>query len=123
MASDDCLPQDHFHVINVNKIDGFIFEVIACDDIELKQNEEYSLPIDFEFNSSADYIGFIIMTHEKREGLKINQERFSPMDRSNKIDIIFMGINSIKIKKGEKLGNLMVYKLSDEMPKIWNIEK
>ena len=120
MASDDCLQQDHFHVININKIDGFIFEVIACEDIELNQNEEYSLPIDFEFNSSDDYIGFIIMTHKKREDLQINQERCSPMNRSEKIDIIFTGMNSIQIKKGEKLGNLTIFKLSDEITNIEN---
>ena len=120
MASDDCLPNVHFHVINVNKIDGFIFEVIACEDIELRRNEEYSFPIDFEFNCSADYIGFIIMTHEKQENLQIKQERFSPINRSNKIDIIFTGMNLIKIKKGEKLGNLMIFKLSEEITNMEN---
>ena len=119
MALNNCA---QFQAINKHSVDGYIYEIIAFEDILMRKDEQYCFPIDFEYYYSSDYMGFIQITHEKQEDFVIKQNNFITMERYINIEIKVTGENSIPFKNGEKLGILYVLKLSYAIPEILEFE-
>jgi len=103
-----------FQLCNENKVNGYLYEIFAFEDVFLRQNEAFTFNIKIGFNLSSDYIGLILSNHEKYEYLEFSQQQIYPIEREIMIDIKYTGPNAKQIMKNEKLGNLIVLKLSEE---------
>ena len=112
MSSDDCA---QFQAINKHCVDGYIYEIIAFEDILLRKDEEFSLQIDFGSKFSSGYIGFILNIREKTEYLEFSPNYISSLETNEIIEIRYTGENTLSIKSGDKLGAIIVLKLSEAL--------